>query len=79
MRGEENCRIQKEMAMIFLYRAVNKISVAGKEAIYGFADGDELQMMLMGLKRFTKTEPYNLKNSRRKVADYLLKENKYAL
>jgi len=79
LRGEENCQIQKEMAMIYLYRALDKISNAGREAIYSFAEGDEMRMMLLGLKRFTKAEPYNLKNSRRKVADYLLKENKYAL
>jgi alkylation response protein AidB-like acyl-CoA dehydrogenase len=79
MRGEENCEVQKEMAMIFLYRALDNISKAGKEAIYGFAEGDEQRMMLMGLKRYTKADPYNLKEARRKVADYLLKENKYAL
>lgn len=79
LRGEENCEIQKEMAMIFLYRAIDRISVSGREAIYAFAEGDELRMMLLGLKRFTKVEPYNLKVARRKVADYLLNENKYSL
>jgi hypothetical protein len=41
---------------------------SGKEALLSFADGDELRMMLMGLRRFTKVNPFNVKDSRRKVA-----------
>jgi hypothetical protein len=33
--------------------------------------------MLMGLKRFTKVEPYNLKEARRKVANYAIARNEY--
>jgi hypothetical protein len=44
-----------------------------------FAEGDELRMMLMGLKRFTKIDPHNLKNARRKVADYLIEKGEYSL
>jgi hypothetical protein len=31
----------------------------------------------MGLKRFTKIEPMNLKNARRRVAEAMIEENKY--
>jgi hypothetical protein len=34
-------------------------------------------MMLMGLKRFTKTDPFNSKEARRVVAAKLIAENKY--
>lgn len=33
--------------------------------------------MLMGLKRFTKIDPMNLKDARRRVTDAMLAENKY--
>ncbi len=33
--------------------------------------------MLMGLKRFTKIEPLNLKDTRRRIADAMIAENKY--
>jgi len=79
LRGEENCRVQKEMAMVYLYKTLDKIAHAGREAIYAFAEGDEQRMMLLGLKRYTKAEPYNLKEARRTIANYLLNENKYAL
>jgi hypothetical protein len=33
--------------------------------------------MLMGLKRFIKIDPYNLKESRRKVANYAIEKGDY--
>jgi len=77
MKGEAACEIQKEMAIIYLYHAIEKAASAGKQAIYAFAEGDEQRLMLLGLKRFTKVEPYNLKNARRKVADYVIEKGAY--
>lgn len=77
MKGEAACEIQKEMAMIYLHYAVEKAAASGKQAIYAFAEGDEQRLMLLGLKRFTKMEPYNLKTARRKVADHVIAEGKY--
>jgi hypothetical protein len=69
--------IQKEMAMIYLHSAVEKVASAGRSAVTSFSDGDELRLMLMGLKRFTKIDPYNLKVARRKVADYVIEKGNY--
>ena len=44
-----------------------------------FADGDEQRMLLLGLKRFTKTNPFNRKEAKRKIADKLIAANKYPL
>ena len=43
------------------------------------ADGDEQRMMLLGLKRFTKAEPFNSKDAKRRIANKLLSDNKYPL
>ncbi len=77
IKGETAVELQKDMAMIYLHEAVAKVNNAGREAITSFAEGDELRVMLMGLKRFTKIEPMNLKNARRRVADAMIEENKY--
>jgi alkylation response protein AidB-like acyl-CoA dehydrogenase len=77
IRGEANCEIEKEMALIYLHHALEKATVTGREAIYAFASGDELRLMLLGLKRFTKAEPYNLKEARRKVANYVIEKGAY--
>lgn len=76
-KGEKASEIQKEMAMIYLHYAIEKASGAAKQAIYAFADGDELKLMLLGLKRFTKIDPYNLKEARRKVANYVIDKGEY--
>jgi hypothetical protein len=36
-------------------------------------------MMLLGLKRFTKVDPFNSKEARRRIADKLISDNKYPL
>jgi alkylation response protein AidB-like acyl-CoA dehydrogenase len=78
-RGEQACVIEKEIAMIYLHHAVNKAAAVGREAISAFAEGDEQRLMLMGLKRFTKIEPYNLKKARRVVADHVISKGEYPL
>ncbi len=77
MRGEDACAAEKEMVMCYLHDAVEKANWAGKQAIYSFADGDEQRLLLLGLKRFTKLQPYNLKDSRRKIADHIIGKNEY--
>ena len=77
IRGEANCEIEKEMAIIYLHSAVEKAASAGREAIYAFAAGDELRLMLLGLKRFTKIDAYNLKEARRKVANHVIAKGEY--
>ena len=77
IKGEEACQYQIDMTRIYLHHAVTVANEAAKEAIYAFAEGDELRMMLMGLKRYTKIEPMNLKEARRRVADYVISKNEY--
>ncbi|MBN8651292.1 MAG: acyl-CoA dehydrogenase family protein [Cytophagales bacterium] len=77
-RGEQACEMEKELALIYLHHAIEKAASAGKSAITSFAEGDEQRLMLMGLKRFTKVEPYNLKNARRKVAKHVIEKGEYS-
>ena len=65
------------MMRVYLHEAIEKAAAAGREAINSFAEGDEQRMMLMGLKRFTKVEPMNLKDARRRIADHVIAKNQY--
>ncbi len=69
--------LKRDMAQAYLFDASEKINRCGREALMSFADGDELKMMMMGMKRFTKVEPFNIKQIRRNVAEALIAENKY--
>ncbi len=59
IKGEMACSAQLDMMHVFINDAADRIHKNGKEAINGFAQGDEQRMMLLGLKRFTKTDPFN--------------------
>ena len=77
MKGEEACKDQIEMVKAFIYDASDRINKAGKDAISSFAEGDELKMMLMGLKRFTKHAPFNIKAAYQQVAIKVIEKNEY--
>ncbi|MGL4598119.1 MAG: acyl-CoA dehydrogenase family protein [Bacteroidia bacterium] len=76
-RGEAACAIHLDMMRCTFWDAADKIRKAGQDALVSFADGDELRMMLMGMRRFTKVDPMNVKEARRRVAAKILEEGKY--
>jgi alkylation response protein AidB-like acyl-CoA dehydrogenase len=76
-QGDAATALQQDIMRTYLYDAADKVNKAGKDAINSFSDGDEQRMILMGLKRFTKAEPLNTKESRRRIADKLIAEGKY--
>jgi hypothetical protein len=60
------------LAGLYLSMAVDVCQQAGKHAINAFATGDEQRILLLGLKRFTKTQPVNTVAMRRAIAARLL-------
>ncbi|MBS1664239.1 MAG: acyl-CoA dehydrogenase family protein [Bacteroidetes bacterium] len=76
-RGESAAAFELDMMRTFLYDAADSVNKSGKDAINAFADGDEQRMMLLGLKRFTKAEPFNSKEARRRISEKLIIDNKY--
>ena len=77
LKGEEACTEQIAMVKTYFYDAADQMNKFAKDAINTFAEGDEARMMLMGLKRFTKTEPFNPKEARQLIASKVIAENRY--
>ncbi len=75
-KGEE-LRPYVDMTKVYVNEAIEKINLYGKHAIAAFAEGDELKMLLLGLKRFTKLEPVNTVKLRRSIADKLIEANSF--
>jgi alkylation response protein AidB-like acyl-CoA dehydrogenase len=73
-----NLSLYNDILNCFLYDAADRIHKNGKDAINAFAEGDEQRMILMGLKRFTKSQPYNSKEARRRIADHLISDRRYS-
>jgi len=76
-KGESACGHHIDIMRTYLYDAADRVNKSGKDAINSFADGDEQRMILMGLKRFTKAESINTKETRRRIADKMIAEGKY--
>jgi alkylation response protein AidB-like acyl-CoA dehydrogenase len=78
-RGVAACQFELDIMQTYLYDAADRIHKSGKDAINSFADGDEQRMMLLGLKRFTKVNPFNGKEAKRRIAGKLIADNRYRL
>jgi alkylation response protein AidB-like acyl-CoA dehydrogenase len=66
-----------DMTKVYINEAIEKVNLYGKHAISAFAEGDELKMLLLGLKRFTKLEAVNTVKLRRSVADKLIEADQF--
>lgn len=75
--GSPLATIFADMARVYLYDAADRIHKSSKDAINGFASGDEQRMMLLGVKRFTKATPFNAKDARRRIAQQVIDAGKY--
>lgn len=76
INGEEKSSLYKDMLDVYMYDISYIINKEGVDAINSFSDGDEHMAMMMGMKRFTKTQPMNVVVARRRIAEKLIDENK---
>lgn len=63
----------------YLFDATAQMEKFAKDALVSFAEGDLLKTMLMGLKRFVKYPPTNVKEHRRLIAKTIIEGNDYNL
>ncbi len=77
LKGSDQSELQIKMCRAFLADALERIHLSGKHALAAFAEGDELRMMLLGMRRFTKYDPVNTIGIRKEVARALIDANGY--
>ena len=68
-----------EISKSSMYESVNKIYSSGFEGLCNFLEGEELDFMLKALKDYTNYEYFNLKDSRRKIANHFINKGNYKL
>lgn len=78
-KGVAEMEYEIDILHTYLSDAADHINKFAKDAVNAFAEGDEQRMILLGIKRFTKLDPFNTKAARRRIAAKLLAENRYAL
>ncbi|MBL4708541.1 MAG: acyl-CoA dehydrogenase family protein [Flavobacteriales bacterium] len=74
---DKDFALAEKIMQTYLYDAADRMHKHGKDAINSFATGDEQMAMLMGIKRFTKHSPVNVKENRQAIAQKMIAENKY--
>ncbi|MBL7897081.1 MAG: acyl-CoA dehydrogenase, partial [Crocinitomicaceae bacterium] len=78
-RGEAACQEYIAIVRTYIFDAADRINKSGKDALMAFVTEDELRMMMMGLKRFTKVEPYNTKEARQAIAMKVINKGEWCL
>ncbi len=77
MKGADSMGLYKDILDVAVFDACSLASKAGREIANAFAEGDELDKFLKAVSVLTDPEKVNLRDSRRRIADHLIAENKY--
>jgi alkylation response protein AidB-like acyl-CoA dehydrogenase len=76
-KGEEAAARYIDMTRVFCNDAVERVEANAKNMLAAMSEGDELRTMLAALRRFTKWTPVNTISARQRIADEMIKANKY--
>ncbi len=69
----------KAITQLFISEAQHRIQKHATDALMGFATGDELLIMIKGVKRFSQYPAINSIQARRTIAEHLIAGNGYTL
>jgi len=78
VQGEEQSARHLDMVSVFCHDAIDRIETHAKQTLAAMSEGDELRTLLAALRRFTKRTPINTVAARQRIADVLIKANRYA-
>lgn len=74
---KSNVELYKDMMAVNVFDAASVISKNAMDAIYSMYEGDEADRMYKAMKNLCCVEGVNVKDARRRVADFLIEENEY--
>ncbi|HEV3470540.1 MAG TPA: hypothetical protein VG148_14550, partial [Pyrinomonadaceae bacterium] len=76
-QGEEAAAAYLDMTSVFCNDAVGRVEAHAKDTLAAMAEGDELRTLLAALRRFTRHTPVNTVAARQRLADAMIRANKY--
>lgn len=77
-KGKHDIDVYNAILTTTVYDLQSKIEKSAKDALSSFAKGDVLQVLSMGVKRFTKYPAPNVRDNRKLIASKQINANKYA-
>ena len=76
-QGEEAAARRIDIARVFSNDAIQRVETKAKNVLAAMAEGDELRTLLAALRRFMKHTPINTVAARQRIADTMIKANRY--
>jgi len=70
-------KVYESILKVFVHDANSRVVKNATDALCSYAEGDLLKTLLMGLKRFTKYPPVNVKSARRLIAKTVIDADGY--
>jgi alkylation response protein AidB-like acyl-CoA dehydrogenase len=77
-KGEGESARYLDIVRVFTSDAMDRIETSARNVLAAMSEGDELRTLLAALRRFTKRTPANSVAARQRIADVLIKANRYA-
>jgi alkylation response protein AidB-like acyl-CoA dehydrogenase len=77
MQGEDKIALYKDILDVFVFDSMTKVYKLAFDAMNSIEDTENYEKMLNAVKVLTQVAPLNVKESRRRLADKLIEENKY--
>ncbi len=78
MRGEEAVKIYKDIIDVFVYDVADLVRKAATDTVNSLTDDKEKELMLKAIAYYSAVEGVNVRDARRRIADKLIEENRYA-
>jgi hypothetical protein len=76
-QGEEAAARFLDITQVFCNDAVERIEANAKNTLAAMTEGDEMRTLLAALRRFTKQTPINSVAARQRIANEMIKANRY--
>ena len=73
----QSMEVYKAILETLMFDSTSRINKNATDALVSFADGDMLRTLLLGVKRFTKYPPTNVRNNRKTIAKAMLNKNNW--
>ena len=73
----ETISVYKDMLDSYIFDSANIVYTQGLEAIYSFVDNQDRDKYINALRYYTEVKPVNVKESRQRIANKLIDDNKY--
>ena len=68
---------ENALLKVVITDTTDRVTKLAKDALTSFSEGDELALMLKGIRKFAHFTPVNIKDARRTVADRVIAESNY--